>query len=195
MRIGGYKSVTFKEVRLKPLTKTRPPSRVFYYLSFGVVGAPQLARRRPKDGPTYPPRRRQPPPLPAMSGLFLLAYEVPMSTEQQMQQGLAELPTWLLILVATAGLVGEMRQADVAGVTLVVIIKRVLLRFGSSAGFGMAALMLAWWAWHDVYLAGGLAIGVGLLGADIAGALYARWLAKRAGICEVPAASTDQQGA
>ena len=109
-----------------------------------------------------------------------------MSTEQQMQQGLAELPIWLLILVGLAGLVGEMRQADIAGATLMEIIRRVVLRFGSSAGFGMAALMLAWWAWHDVYLAGGLAIGVGLLGADIAGALYARWLAKRAGVCELP---------
>ena|SRR3990167_5657161 len=108
-----------------------------------------------------------------------------MSTEQQMQQGLAELPTWLLILVAVAGLVGEMRQADMPGVAMGEIIKRVLLRFGSSALFGMATLLLTLAIWSDIYIAGGLGIVVGLLGADIAGALYTRYLAKNAGVCDV----------
>lgn len=109
-----------------------------------------------------------------------------MSTEQQMQQGLAELPTWLLILVALAGLVGEMRQADVPGVAMAEIIKRVLLRFGSSALCGMAALLAGMYWWNNVYLAGAVAIGVGLLGADIVGGIYARYLAKRAGLGGVP---------
>lgn len=109
-----------------------------------------------------------------------------MSTEQQMQQGLADLPTWLLVLVALAGLVGEMRQADVPGVAMGEIIKRVLLRFGSSALFGMAALLLAMALWQNPYIAGGLAIGIGLLGADITGAIYARWLAKKVGVCDLP---------
>jgi hypothetical protein len=108
-----------------------------------------------------------------------------MSTEQQMQQGLADLPTWLLILVAVAGLVGEMRQADMPGVAMGEIIKRVALRFGSSALFGMATLLLAWALWGDIYIAGALGIVVGLLGADIAGALYTRYLAKNAGVCDV----------
>ena len=56
-----------------------------------------------------------------------------MATENQ---ALADLPTWLLILVALAGLVGEMRQADVPGVALGEILRRVVLRFGSSAGQG-----------------------------------------------------------
>jgi hypothetical protein len=105
-----------------------------------------------------------------------------MSTEQQMQQGLADLPTWLLILVALAGLVGEMRQADMPGVALAEIIKRVLLRFGSSALFGMAALMLAMYLWQDPYLAGAFGISIGLIGADIVGGIYSRWLAKKAGV-------------
>lgn len=105
-----------------------------------------------------------------------------MSTEQQMQQGLADLPTWLLILVALAGLVGEMRQADVPGVAMVEIIKRVALRFGSSALFGMAALMVGMAWWNNAYLAGAAGIGIGLLGADIVGGIYARYLAKRAGL-------------
>lgn len=105
-----------------------------------------------------------------------------MATENQ---ALADFPAWLLILVALAGLVGEMRQADVPGVALGEILRRVVLRFGSSALFGMATLLLALTVWHDPYVAGGLGIVVGLLGADIAGALYTRWLAKRAGVCEV----------
>ena len=109
-----------------------------------------------------------------------------MAVEQQTQQALSDLPTWLLILLALAGLVGEMRQADLPGVAMAEIIKRVILRFGSSALFGMATLLLVLALWHDPYVAGGLGIVVGLLGADIAGALYTRWLAKRAGVCDVP---------
>jgi len=48
-----------------------------------------------------------------------------MSTEQQVQQSLADLPTWLLILVALAGLAGELRQADKAGLYWVELIKLV----------------------------------------------------------------------
>lgn len=82
-----------------------------------------------------------------------------MSTEQQMQQSLADLPTWLLILVALAGLTGEMWRADAAGMAVGVLIKRVLLRFGASAMFGIATvlfprpgvrafrLLLPWVAW------------------------------------------------
>lgn len=109
-----------------------------------------------------------------------------MSSDQQVQQSLADLPTWLLILVALAGLVGEMRQADVSGVAMSEIIRRVALRFGSNALFGMATLMLVLALGHGPYVAGAMGIVVGLLGADVAGALYTRWLAKRVGgACEV----------
>jgi len=112
-----------------------------------------------------------------------------MTTEQQ---SLADLPTMLLILVALAGLVGEMRQADMAGLALSELIKRVLFRFGSSALFGMAALMFVYWLNGNYVLAGAMGIGVGLIGADVAGALYTRWLAKKAGVCEVPAVRSDE---
>ena len=108
-------------------------------------------------------------------------------------QALADLPVWLLILVAVAGLVGEMRQADLPNVALGEIVRRVLLRFGSSALFGMATLLLSLFIWHDPYVSGALGILVGLLGADIAGALYTRWLAKQAGVCDVPSRS-DRDG-
>lgn len=101
---------------------------------------------------------------------------------QTESQTLADVPLLLLLLVAVAGLVGEMRQADVPGVATGEIVRRVVLRFGSSALFGMASLMLAMWWWNNLMVAGGVGIIVGLLGADIAGALYARWAAKKAGI-------------
>lgn len=109
-----------------------------------------------------------------------------MSTEQQVQQSLGDLPLWLLLLIGLAGLVGEMRQADKAGLVAGELVKRVVVRFGSSALFGMATLMFAYWLKQDYMLAGALGIGVGLLGADIAGALYSRYLGKRAGVEPVP---------
>lgn len=109
-----------------------------------------------------------------------------MSTEQQVQQSLADLPTMLLILVALAGLAGELRQADKAGLAWGELIKRVFVRFGSSALFGISTLMFVYWLRQDYLLAGAMGIGVGLIGADVAGGLYARWLAKKAGVCEAP---------
>jgi hypothetical protein len=97
-------------------------------------------------------------------------------------QAIVDLPMWLLILVAMSGLVGEMRQADVRGIAISEIIRRVLLRFGSSALFGMATLMLGMAFWKDVYIAGAAGILIGLIGADVSGVLYTRWLAAKAGI-------------
>jgi len=108
-----------------------------------------------------------------------------MSTEQQMQQSLADLPAWMLILVALAGLTGEMWRAEAAGVAVGVLVKRVLLRFGSSALFGVSMLMFVYWLKQDYLLAGAMGIAVGLIGADIAGGIYARYLAKKAGVCNV----------
>ncbi len=97
-------------------------------------------------------------------------------------QALADVPTFVLILVALAGLVGEMRQADVPGVALAEILKRITLRFGSSTLFGMATLLILLALDQPAYMAGAGGIITGLLGADIAGAFYTRYLAKRAGL-------------
>lgn len=105
--------------------------------------------------------------------------EVPMPTEHQ---SLADIPMWAVILIALAGLAGEMRQAEMAGITLGEILRRVLLRWSSSALFGMATLLIVLSMTRNPILSGALGIVVGLLGADIAGALYSRWLAKRAGV-------------
>ena len=116
-----------------------------------------------------------------------------MSTEQQVQQSLADLPTWLLILVALARLTGEMWRADAAGMAVGVLIKRVLLRFGASEMFGIATVLFAT-AWGSrLTAAAALGSVVACLGADVASGLYARWLAKKAGVCEVPGRDEGRQ--
>ncbi|MGH8435871.1 MAG: phage holin family protein [Pseudomonas sp.] len=102
------------------------------------------------------------------------------------QQALADLPTWLLILVALAGLTGEMWRADAAGMAVGVLVKRVALRFGASAIFGLATVLLATGWGSSLMTAAALGSVVACLGADVASGLYSRWLAKRAGVCEVP---------
>lgn len=113
---------------------------------------------------------------------------------QTEQQTLADVPTLVLILVAIAGLVGEMRQADVPGVAMAEILKRVALRFGSSTLFGMATMLVLLALQQGAYMAGAAGIIVGLLGADIAGALYTRWLAKRAGLGEMERRRAEGEG-
>ena len=115
-----------------------------------------------------------------------------MSTEQEVQQSLADLPTWLLILVALAGLTGEMWRADAAGMAVPVLVKRVLLRFGASAVFGLATVMLITALGWSLMTAAAIGSVVACLGADVASGLYARWLAKKAGICEVPPGSQHE---
>lgn len=108
-----------------------------------------------------------------------------MSTEQQVQQTLADMPTWLLILIALAGLSGEMWRAEAAGLSIGELVKRITLRCGASAVFGTATAMLAL-AWGSSLLtAAALGSVVACLGADVASGLYSRWLAKKAGVCEV----------
>ena len=94
---------------------------------------------------------------------------------------LLDVPLMLFVFVALAGMAGELRQADMPGVTYGEIIKRVCLRFLSSALFGMATLMLAQEVWGRLMISGALGIVVGLLGADVAGALYSRAIARRIG--------------
>jgi len=109
-----------------------------------------------------------------------------MSIEEQVTQTVDDLPTWLLILVALAGLSGELWRADVAGYAMSMLIKRVLLRFGASAIFGLSTVLLAT-AWGSSLLtAAGLGSVVACLGADIASGIYARWLAKKAGFDHMP---------
>ncbi|MCY1457512.1 Bacteriophage holin Hol, superfamily III [compost metagenome] len=59
--------------------------------------------------------------------------------------------------------------------------------------FGLAAGLLAWAAGAPLLVAAALMCVVATLGADVASALFERWLAKRAGVCDVPPGKTDGQ--
>ncbi|SFB48533.1 phage holin family protein [Azotobacter beijerinckii] len=102
-----------------------------------------------------------------------------MSTEQHT---LADMPFWMLVLVSMAGLSGEMLRASRGNLTLGQILLRVVLRFSASALLGVASMLLSMALWGDQLIAGGLGIVVGVIGADVAGGLYARWLEKRVGL-------------
>ncbi|PXB59000.1 pyocin R2, holin, partial [Pseudomonas aeruginosa] len=53
-----------------------------------------------------------------------------MATENDVQQTLSDIPTWLFVLVSMAGLSGELWRAEAAGLTVSDLLKRVLLRSG-----------------------------------------------------------------
>lgn len=101
------------------------------------------------------------------------------------QHALGDMPLWLVIMIALAGLSGEMLRASGTDMTAGELAKRVALRFGACAVFGLASLMLTLAAGAPVLAAGGVGCVVAVLGADVAGGLYTRWLAKRAGL-QVP---------
>lgn len=105
-----------------------------------------------------------------------------MTTEHQT---LADMPLWLLILISAAGVSGEMWRAEGAGLSGPEVVKRVALRFSASAVFGLASMMLALAAGAPLLGAGGIGCVFAVLGADFASGLYTRWLARKAGVCDV----------
>jgi len=104
-----------------------------------------------------------------------------MSTDQSF----ADMPLWLVMLLSLAGLSGEMLRASGHNLTLRQILQRVALRFLASGLLGMAAVLLAMAGWGDLYMAAGLGIVTAVVGADVVGGLYTRWLAKKAGLGDV----------
>lgn len=108
-----------------------------------------------------------------------------MTLEQQ--QALAETPIWVVIVVAVlAGFSGEMWRADKAGLRGWALVYRVILRAGASVVFGLSTMLLVWAAGAHVLVAAAVGFVVATMGADVASGLYERWIAKRAGVCDVP---------
>tara|TARA_R110002051_G_scaffold163921_4_gene235138 strand:+ start:1033 stop:1377 length:345 start_codon:yes stop_codon:yes gene_type:complete len=102
-------------------------------------------------------------------------------TLQQAARSLADLPLWVVIILAMAsGVSGELwrvsREKDLEWPD---IAKRVALRFGASVMFGLATFMLALYFAENVLFAAACCIIIGTMGADVASALYERWVARK----------------
>ena len=116
-----------------------------------------------------------------------------MATENDVQQTLSDIPTWLFVLVSMAGLSGELWRAEAAGLTVSDLLKRVLLRSGASVVFGLASVLLATTSGAGLPVAAALGSVVACLGADVASGFYTRWLERKAGGSEVPPRRADSE--
>jgi hypothetical protein len=103
------------------------------------------------------------------------------------QQALADMPIWLVILLALVGGVsGEMWRADKEGARGWALIRRLALRSGACVICGVSAIMLLYAAGMSLWAACAMGCLTAMAGADVAIGLYERWAAKRIGVCEVP---------
>jgi hypothetical protein len=104
------------------------------------------------------------------------------------QQALAEMPIWLVIVLALVGGVsGEMWRADKDGARGWALLRRLALRSGACIVCGVSAMMLMIGAGMTIWTAGSLGCLTAMAGADVAIGLYERWAAKRLGVTESPA--------
>jgi hypothetical protein len=110
------------------------------------------------------------------------------------QQALAEMPIWLVIVLALVGGVsGEMWRADKDGARGWALLRRLALRSGACIVCGVSAMMLMIAAGMTIWTAGALGCLTAMAGADVAIGLYERWAAKRLGVSEVPPAGREQE--
>lgn len=106
------------------------------------------------------------------------------------QQALAEMPIWLVVVLALVGGVsGEMWRADKDGARGWALLRRLVLRSGACVVCGLSAMMLLHAAGLSLLAAGSIGCLTAMAGADVAIGLYERWAAKRLGVCRHPAAS------
>ncbi|MHC8293863.1 phage holin family protein [Pseudomonas sp. LB3P58] len=96
------------------------------------------------------------------------------------QQALAEMPIWLVIVLALVGGVsGEMWRADKDGARGWALLRRLALRSGACIVCGVSAMMLMIGAGMTIWTAGSLGCLTAMAGADVAIGLYERWAARR----------------
>ena len=104
------------------------------------------------------------------------------------QQALAEMPIWLVIVLALVGGVsGEMWRADKEGARGWALIRRLALRSGACVVCGVSAIMLLYAAGMSIWTSGALGCLTAMARADVAIGLYERWTAKRLGLQEAEA--------
>ena len=108
------------------------------------------------------------------------------------QQALAEMPIWLVIVLALVGGVsGEMWRADKDGARGWALLRRLALRSGACIVCGVSAMMLMIGAGMTIWTAGSLGCLTAMARADVAIGLYERWAAKRLGVNESTVADRE----
>ncbi len=99
------------------------------------------------------------------------------------QQALAEMPIWLVIVLALVGGVsGEMWRADKDGARGWALLRRLALRSGACIVCGVSTMMLMIAAGMTIWTAGGLGWLTAKAGADVAIGLYRRLHTTRFGV-------------
>ncbi|BBP75234.1 hypothetical protein PHLH7_13380 [Pseudomonas sp. Ost2] len=107
------------------------------------------------------------------------------------QQALADMPVWLVIVLAVIGGVsGEMWRADKEGARGWSLLRRLALRSGACMVCGVSTIMLLYAAGVSIWTAGAFGCLTAMAGADVAIGLYERWAARRLGVGEVPPPET-----
>jgi hypothetical protein len=101
------------------------------------------------------------------------------------QQGLLEIPVWLVMALAVlGGVMGEMWRADKEGTQGWSLVRRLILRSGSSMMCGVSVVMLLYAANVSAWTAGALGGLTAVAGADFAIGVYRRWVARRINVVE-----------
>lgn len=92
-------------------------------------------------------------------------------------KNVAELPLWLIIILAMAsGLSGEMLRASaLVNMTWKQIACRILMRFGAATLVGIGTFMLAMAFDYHPYLSAALCIFAAVLGGDVASSIIERF--------------------
>lgn len=99
------------------------------------------------------------------------------------EQALAEVPIWLVVLLALLGGVsGEMWRADKEGTSGWALLRRVALRSGACVVCGLSTMMLLHAGGLSILAAGSIGCLTAMAGADVAVGMYERWALKRLGI-------------
>lgn len=107
----------------------------------------------------------------------------PGSAAEEAGKAIADIPLWVWVVVSLAGMSGETWRASLEPeIKWQEVVRRVALRTGACALFGMATYLIATATGTHPGGAAGLAIICGLIGADSASALYERYVAKKLGI-------------
>ncbi|NVZ27485.1 pyocin R2, holin [Pseudomonas gingeri] len=107
------------------------------------------------------------------------------------QQALADMPVWLVIVLAVIGGVsGEMWRADKEGARGWSLLRRLALRSGACMVCGVSTIMLLYAAGVSIWTAGAFGCLTAMAGADVAIGLYERWAARRLGVGEAPPPET-----